>query len=103
QGKKEVPLGPQEELNKTKLDDLRNALGDLKIVDVRRKPEGLGNSLRISSDKLSDQQIMQLRDYGFYASPAPDGTLDIYGANGEVIVDTKDGVQYVLRFCEIAP
>src|SRR5205814_1471422 len=34
---------------------------------------------------------------------AADGTVDIYGANGEVIVDTKDGVQYVLRFGEIAP
>src|SRR5205823_14396427 len=27
--------------------------------------------------------------------------LDIYGANGELIVDTKDGVEYVLRFGNI--
>src|SRR5204863_9926424 len=52
----EAKLGDLEELNKQKLNDLRNALGDLKIVDVRRKPEGLGDSLRISADKLPPDQ-----------------------------------------------
>ena len=60
------PLGEMEELNKQKLDDLRNALGDLKIVDVAKKPEGLGNSLRVSSDKLPRDQRMALQEYGFF-------------------------------------
>jgi len=104
-GAERVPTALQdmEELNKQKLDDLRNALGDLKIVDVRRKPEGLGNSLRVSNEKLPRDQQQALTDMGFYPSPASDGTLDIYGANGEVVVDTKDGVEYVLRFGDIAP
>jgi hypothetical protein len=96
-------LQAMEELNKKKLDDLRSGLGDLKIVDVRRKPEGLGNSLRVSSEKLPPDQRRDLTELGFYPYEAPGGTLDIFGANGEVVVDTKDGVEYVLRFGDIAP
>jgi Domain of unknown function (DUF4340) len=98
-----APLQEMEEINKQKLDDLRNGLGDLKIVDVRKKPEGLGNSLRISTDKLPADQQQALTELGFYPYSASDGKLEIFGANGELIVDTKDGVQYVLRFGDIAP
>lgn len=96
-------LGAMEELNKQKLDDLRNALGDLKIVDVRRKPEGLGNNLLVNSDKLTNEQLLDLISLGFYPTNTADGKLDILGANGEIVVDTKDGVEYVLRFGEIKP
>src|SRR5262245_50037667 len=100
----DAPLQEMEELNKQKLDDLRNALGDLKIVDVRKKPEGLGNSLRISADKLPVEQQRDLQELGFYPySGSGSGQLEIFGANGEVVVDTKDGVEYVLRFGEIKP
>jgi hypothetical protein len=98
-----APLQEMEEINKQKLDDLRNGLGDLKIVDVRRKPEGLGNSLRISTDKLPADQQQALTELGFYPYSASEGRLEIFGANGELLVDTKDGVQYVLRFGDIAP
>jgi hypothetical protein len=103
QGSRQTGLGEQEELNKQKLDDLRNGLGDVKIVDVVRKPGDLGNSLQVSKDKLTREQQEALRDVGFFPNPAADGTMDIYGTNGEVQVDTKDGVQYVLRFGDIAP
>jgi uncharacterized protein DUF4340 len=102
-GSSEGGLKEHEELNKQKLDDLRNGLGDVKIVDVVRKPGDLGSSLKVSKDKLTPDQQDALRDYGFFPNQAADGTLDIYGANGEVQVDTKDGVQYVLRFGNIAP
>lgn len=101
-GQKPVQLGPQEELNKQKLDDLRNGLGDVKIVDVQRKPEGLGNSLRISPDKLPEAERDSLIEFGFFPQPAPDGSLDIFGANGEVLIETKDGVLYILRFGDVA-
>ena len=74
---------------------------DLKIVDVARKPAGLGNSLKVSPDKLPSDDAMQLAQHGFYPNPRSDGALDIYGANGELIIDTKDGVEYVLRFGNI--
>jgi hypothetical protein len=104
-GQQRVPAALQEmeELNKQKLDDLRNGLGDLKIVDVRRKPEGLGNSLRVSTDKLPADQQQALTELGFYPYSASEGRLEIFGANGELSVDTKDGVQYILRFGDIAP
>jgi hypothetical protein len=100
---KDSTLGEMEELNKTKLDELRNALGDLKIVDVTGKPSGLGNSLQVNADKIPRDQWRQMAEYGFYPHPTADGKLDIYGKNGEVLIDTKDGVEYVLRFGEIAP
>jgi hypothetical protein len=95
---REESLGEMEELNKQKLDDLRNGLGDVKIVDVVRKPAGLGNSLRVSSDKLTDEQRRALEQYGFYTRRGAEGALEIEGASGEVRVETKDGVEYVLRF-----
>jgi hypothetical protein len=98
-----APMGEHEEVNAQKLNDLRNALGDLKIVDVAAKPAGLGNNLKVSSDKLPRDQWGALQEFGFYPHAAPDGALDIYGKNGEVIIDTKDGVEYVLRFGDIAP
>src|SRR5262245_56460621 len=85
------PLGPLEELNKQKLDDLRNALGDLKIVDVAKKPEGLGSSLQVSAEKLPRDKWGALQEFGFYPHTNAEGKLDIYGKNGEVLIDTKDG------------
>ena len=43
-----------------------------------------------------------LEQFGFYPHRGQDGALEIEGANGEVLVDTKDGVQYVLRFGNLA-
>jgi hypothetical protein len=96
-------LGEHEELNKQKLDELRSALGDLKIVNVARKPGNLGNALSVNPDQLTQNEQDALREFGFYPQGNRQGKLDIYGANGEVHIDTKDGVQYVLRFGDIAP
>ena len=96
----DVPLGEQEELNKQKLDDLKNALDDLKIVDVNRKPAGLGEKLKAGADIFKDRELTAaLATYGFL--PAMMQGMEkpeIFAANGEVIVDMKDGVQYHLRF-----
>ena len=98
QGPSEQGLGEQEELNKQKLDDLKNALADLKIVDVARKPAGLGASLRVSADLVEGEASDSIVAFGFIPQPAADNKVDIFASNGEVIVDMKDGVQYVLRF-----
>jgi len=78
-------------------------LCDVKIVDVKRKPAGLGNGVRIAVDQLKPEVLAELQKYGFYTRKASDGFADLYGASGEVLIETKDGVQYVLRFGEIAP
>lgn len=98
----DAALADGEELAKTRLDDLKNALDDLKIEGVARKPEGLGADLALDENLLGNQQIMSsLQEHGYFAGPR-DGKLEIYSRNGEVSVDCKDGVRYTLRFGDVA-
>ncbi|HET6880400.1 MAG TPA: DUF4340 domain-containing protein [Pirellulales bacterium] len=97
-------LADDEELNTQKLNDLKNALDDLKIVDVRRKPEGLAADLR-AGDELSrnDEAKTSLMQRGFYLARIEDGgPLELYSNEGEVRCGTKEGVEYTLRFGRIA-
>jgi hypothetical protein len=99
-----TPLGEQEELNTQKLNDLKNALDDLKIVDVNRKPPGLREKLKEGGDLTADRELFAaLVSFGFWPGTAP-GTNkpEVFAANGEVVVDMKDGVQYHLRFGNVA-
>ena len=97
-------LGEQEEINRQKLDDLKNALDDLKIVDVQRKPQGLSEILKAGGDLLrNDDLILALAAFGFVPGQLQGMTRpEIFAANGEVIVDMKDGVQYHLRFGNVS-
>lgn len=88
-----------EELDTTRLNELKSALDELKIVDVRRKPPGLSSELRSEEGIQLDQAaLISLANKGFYLTQ--DGSL--LSNEGEVIVHTKDGVEYVLRFGDIA-
>ncbi len=90
-------LGPDEELASTKLNDLRNALGDLKIVDVVRKPSALVAELKDEKKLTRDEQdeaMMSLFQRGFF--PGEKG--GVIPSSGEVVVGMKDGVEYLLRF-----
>ena len=92
---KEETLGEGEELASAKLNDLRNALGDLKIVDVARKPAGLSADLKAEEKFTGDEEaVRSMRQRGFL--PLKSG--DILSTDGETIVGMKDGVEYVLRF-----
>lgn len=97
-------LSGDEPLNKTKLNELKNALDDLKIVGVFRKPEGVSETLKASKDLLSDQEaITSLAQRGFYPiDVGTDGQAEILSANGELSVSLEAGVKYVLRFGNIA-
>ncbi|MBX7167252.1 MAG: DUF4340 domain-containing protein [Pirellulales bacterium] len=91
-------LAPNEELNAQKLNDMKVALDDLKIVDVRRKPAGLGRDLRTSEGLTIDEEtFLSLASRGYIISQG-----QLYSNEGEVVVELKDGVTYVLRFGEIA-
>ncbi|WP_186775272.1 DUF4340 domain-containing protein [Rubripirellula tenax] len=100
--KVDAPAG--QTLNKTKLNEMKNALDDLKIVNVYRKPEGVSATLKASKDLLSDQDaITSLAQRGFYPiDVGPDGEAEILSANGELSVSLKDGVKYLIRFGNIA-
>lgn len=99
----ETKLLDSEELNKTKLDDVKTALGDLKIVGVRRKPKGLGADLKAGTEIMKDNEsLMSLMNRGFFPVSLGDGSPELRAANGEALVSVKDGVQYILRFGEMA-
>lgn len=100
---KQVQLGEDEELNSTRLNDLKTALDDLKIVDVRRKPEGMSGNLKANKSIFSDRQAFQsLIERGFYPVPGEDGEPEISSSDGDVEVEMKDGVEYLLRFGKVA-
>lgn len=89
-----------EELDKEKLDALKNALGDVKIVDVYRKPKGLGATLKASGDFAKDAEARRsLESRGFILNPKDN---ELLAANGELHALTKEGVEYVLRFGNVA-
>lgn len=91
----EEKLADGQELASAKLNDLRNALGDLKIIDVARKPAGLSADLKGAEAFTGDPEaVTSMQQRGFL--PLKSG--DILSTDGETIVGMKDGVEYVLRF-----
>jgi len=95
-------LPHDEELNKEKLDALKESLAKLKIVDVEPKPKGLTADLRADKDFINDLASMRsLVTRGFYPFESRDG-YELLSSNGEVLVHVKDGVEYVLRFGQSA-
>ncbi len=102
QGWVEVQMAEDEELDTSKLNDMKYAMDDLKIVDVAQKPEGLSENLRDAGDLKKDAESLQsLADRGFYPVKVGD-RIELVSTEGEVSVLTKDGVQYVLRFGQVA-
>ena len=90
----------EEELNTTRLNEVKTALDELEIVDVVRKPDGLGADLRASKAFLEDRANRDdLMKRGFYVLPIGANQENVLtSANGEIHVATRDGVRYILRF-----
>ena len=92
-------LTAEEELNTTKLNEIKSALDNLKIVDVVRKPQGLAANLKADKELLDDnEKILSLYKKGFVPVQTEAGGLDLLSSSGELVVTLKDGVQYLLRF-----
>ena len=97
-----VIMAPDEELNVAKLDELKTALDDLKIIDISRKPEGLSAELKAADDFTNNPEAVEsLGRKGFFVAKMND-QVGLYSNEGEIRVVMKDGVQYVLRFGAIA-
>ena len=65
-----VKMTADEQINAAKLDELKTALDDLKIVDVSRKPAGLSADLKVTADFASNAAAVQsLAKKGFYRRP----------------------------------
>lgn len=81
--------------------DLTSALDNLRIVDVQPKPEGLSEDLKARDGiQPTMENFRSLQGKGFFPNPY---TGQILANEGELTVDSKDGLRYVLRFGEIAP
>jgi hypothetical protein len=105
--KEMVPDKPadDEEVNQESLNELRNALDDLQIVDVARKPSGLSGDLKAGKDFLAQsnkETFQDLLDKGFSPVPLKAGAdPEILSSEGEVVCTLRDGVEYVLRFGQL--
>ena len=93
-------LGNDEELNAETLNGLKGALEELKIVDVKRKPQGLSKDLKAGNDFMNNREALQdLITKGFAATASQEGgPQEIISSDGEVIATMKNGAEYVLRF-----
>lgn len=90
-------LAADQEVAADKVSDVTSGLSDLKISGVRPKPAGLTRDLSIGKEITNTQQALQsLVSKGFY--PTKDGRL--LSNQGEVQVETDDGLVYTLRFGE---
>ncbi len=93
-------LGENEQLNETKLNEVKNTLDSLRINNVKRKPAGLAANLKAEKSLLDDNQsVISLFNRGFVPQVSEkDGSTEIFASSGEITVSLKDGVQYLLRF-----
>jgi hypothetical protein len=99
----EGKLADDEELNQDSLNELRNALDDLQIADVVRKPSGLSADLKAGAEFLNKKEAIQdLIEKGFSPVPLkPGADPEILSSEGEVVCTLRDGVEYVLRFGQL--
>lgn len=87
-----------EQLDSAKLETLKQALSDLSIISVHRKPAGLSHELKATDQMRLDAEAREsLANKGYYISNG-----QLLSNEGETIVTLSSGVQYVLRFGEIA-
>lgn len=105
-------LNDNEELDKDILDAMKDALDDLEIIDVERKPDILVKNLEQGREFFSNlkdaknQAVVQsLQQKGFYTIAAQDATGQtvpkVVSNKGEVLVGMESGIEYVLRFGDI--
>jgi hypothetical protein len=90
----EWKTGGGEQPNTAAIQSLTRALENLKVVDIRQKPEALARELKEGKLQLSLETALALRQKGFFI--ASNGRL--LAAEGEISVETANGLVYSLRF-----
>lgn len=89
----------KEETNEEKAREIGDTLGQIKIVGVRAKPEGLTAALEQATGR--DRKILAsyLQPLGYFL--LQNGKM--YSNEGDLLFETKKGVRYTLRFGELVP
>lgn len=92
-------MSSSQEVDTTKMSQLLRSIDELSIVGVRPKPAGLSEDLRRAEGAvpISQENVLSLQGRGFYFTY--DG--DLLSNEGELEVETDQGVNYKLRFGEI--
>ena len=91
-------LAGAERLNLPAIQSMARALENLRIVDARPKPDALAKSLRSGQVEITMESALSLRQKGFFVTP--NGRM--MANEGEMSVETVNGVVYQLRFGEVA-
>jgi hypothetical protein len=92
-------MSSSQQVDSTKMNTLLSALDNLRIVGVRPKPEGLSATLsRTEAQPITQSDVRSLQSRGYYFTR--DGRL--VSNEGEVRAVTRGGIQYTLRFGELA-
>jgi hypothetical protein len=89
----------KEEPNEERLREIGDTLGQIKIVGVRQKPEGLTAALEHATGRDRTIIAQLLQPLGFFL--ATNGKM--YSNEGDLLFETKKGVRYTLRFGELVP
>lgn len=87
-----------EKLNLSAVHTMAAALDSLKIVDVRPKPPGLAAGLKHEEIQLTLETALSLQKAGYFFTP--EGR--VYSSEGDMTVETNNGLIYSLRFGEVA-
>jgi len=87
-----------EKVNEAAVRSIAATLSGLRVVDVRPKPPSLAADLRAGTIQLTLEGVMALRQRGYFVTP----TGRLLANQGEMLVETADGLVYNLRFGEVA-
>jgi hypothetical protein len=87
-----------DKLNLPAVHAMAAALDGLKIVDVRPKPPGLAAGLRHEELQLTLENALSLQKAGYFFTQ--EGR--VFSSEGDMTVETNNGLIYSLRFGEVA-
>ncbi|MDX1980646.1 MAG: DUF4340 domain-containing protein [Bryobacteraceae bacterium] len=91
-------LQTNEAFQKGPVNAMAATLDTLKIVDVRPKPPSMAAGLRSGQLEMTLEGVTSMRQRGFFLAP----TGRLLANEGEMMVETQNGVAYTLRFGEVA-
>lgn len=90
--------GSGQSLNLPAVRAMAVTLDGLRIVDVRPKPPGLAAGLRHEELQLTLETALSLRQAGYFFTPQG----HVYSSEGDMTVETNNGLMYSLRFGDVA-
>lgn len=86
-------------VSQNKMDEMTGALEKLRIVDVQPKPADLSRDLKTTQGiQLTQESYSSLLGHGFFITR----TGQLFSSQGEITVETANGLHYTLRFGRIA-